>query len=612
MNILNNTKEYKKCIIKYIKRRKAMNKILKMFLSLMVLLGVTAGFDIPVQALTSGDYEYELLEDGTAKITGYTGTETELVISSAVAGTVRVTSIGEGAFATNETLTDVELPISITSIEEGAFASCSNLKNVVFANNLIKIGDGAFTYCNALTSVTIPENVIAIGECAYQACSNLTTINIGNSVETIGENAFADCPKLADINVSEINLHYSSVDGVLFNKDKTELIQYPIANTRTSYVVPEGVETIADGTFSNSVLTNITLPSTIKSIDASTFENCDRLVSINVNNSNPDYSSVNGILFDKNKIHLIKCPVNNQIKVYTVPNTVKYIGASAFTDVKSLTEVTVGKAVIDIGSDAFYNCSALRVVKIMNVNCNIADGALPKTIKLYSCPNSTTSKYAEKYNIELVTNHQYDNGKVTKATLKNNGKITYTCTLCKAAKATPVYRIKTVKLKSSSYTYNGKVKTPKPVIKDSKGKTISSKYYTLSYSKGRKNVGKYSVKVTFKGRYSGTKTLNFNIVPKSTSISKVTAGSKKFTVRWKKKSAQTSGYQIQYSTSKSFKNSKTVTIKSNKTTSKTISKLKAKKKYYVKVRTYKTVKANGKNVKIYSSWSKAKTVTTKK
>ncbi|MGN0522782.1 MAG: fibronectin type III domain-containing protein, partial [Eubacterium sp.] len=111
----------------------------------------------------------------------------------------------------------------------------------------------------------------------------------------------------------------------------------------------------------------------------------------------------------------------------------------------------------------------------------------------------------------------------------------------------------------------------------------------------------------FKGKYSGTKTLYFYIKPKSTSISSLTAGSKKFTVKWKKQATQTTGYQIQYSTSSKFSNAKTVTISKNSTTSKTISSLSAKKKYYVRVRTYKVV--NG--TKYYSSWSKAKYVTTK-
>ena len=204
---------------------------------------------------------------------------------------------------------------------------------------------------------------------------------------------------------------------------------------------------------------------------------------------------------------------------------------------------------------------------------------------------------------------------VTKATPTANGKIVNYCSVCKKTLSTTVIpKASSIKLKATSLTYNGKVRTPKVIVKDRTGKTlVKNTDYTVSYAKGRKYVGKYAVKITFKGKYSGTKTLYFTIKPKATSISSLKAGSKKFTVKWKKQATQTTGYQVQVATNKKFKkNKKTVTIKKQKTTKTTVKKLKAKKKYYVRVRTYKTVKINGKSIRIYSGWSKAKTVTTKK
>jgi len=160
---------------------------------------------------------------------------------------------------------------------------------------------------------------------------------------------------------------------------------------------------------------------------------------------------------------------------------------------------------------------------------------------------------------------------------------------------------------SLTYTYNGKTKKPSVTVKDSKGKTISSKYYTVTYASGRKNVGKYKVTVKFKGNYSGTKTLYLTINPGKTTVKKVTGAKKSVKVYVTKKTTQVSGYQIQYSTSKKFTSAKTKTISSAKTTSATIKSLKAKKTYYVRVRTYKTV--NGK--KYYSGWSSYKSAKTK-
>lgn len=163
-------------------------------------------------------------------------------------------------------------------------------------------------------------------------------------------------------------------------------------------------------------------------------------------------------------------------------------------------------------------------------------------------------------------------------------------------------------LSTSNYTYTGKTRTPSVKVSVN-GKVLGTGDYTVKYASGRKNVGKYSVKVTLKSGDKTSKTLYFKILPKKTSIKKVTKAKKAFTVKWKKQTKQVSGYQVQYSTSKKFtaKTTKVKTIKSYKTTSKKVKKLKKKKTYYTRVRTYKTVKGT----KYYSGWSKAKSVKTK-
>lgn len=165
---------------------------------------------------------------------------------------------------------------------------------------------------------------------------------------------------------------------------------------------------------------------------------------------------------------------------------------------------------------------------------------------------------------------------------------------------------KSVSLSTTTYTYDGKVKKPKVTAKDKKGKKIAAKYYTVKYPSGRKNVGTYTVKVTFKGKYKGTKSASFKIVPKGTAVSSVSAGKKSFTVKWKKQATQTTGYQVQYAENSRFKSASSKTVSKNSTTSLKVNG-KPIKKYYVRVRTYKKVgKTN-----YYSSWSKASSVTTK-
>ncbi len=194
-----------------------------------------------------------------------------------------------------------------------------------------------------------------------------------------------------------------------------------------------------------------------------------------------------------------------------------------------------------------------------------------------------------------------------KATLNGNGKTEIRCTDCGYVSDTEViYAPKKIKLSASSYTYNGKKKTPSVTVKDTKGKKLTEGTdYTVKYSKGRKSPGKYTVTVTFKGNYSGTKKLTFKIIPKKTVLSKVKAGSKNFTVLWKTVSGVT-GYEVQYSTSEKFtkKTTKTATVKKSSAKKYTIKKLKKGKKYYVKVRAYKIV--SGK--KLYGAWSTVKSV----
>ena len=227
--------------------------------------------------------------------------------------------------------------------------------------------------------------------------------------------------------------------------------------------------------------------------------------------------------------------------------------------------------------------------------------------KYFSDAAGTTEIAANSWVISALG---HDNqSKIVPATTSKDGYTADVCSRCgEVSNKVTISAIKTITLKSTSVTYTGKTLKAAVTVKDKKGKTVSSKYYTVSY-KNNKNIGKATVTIRFKGNYSGTVKKTFNIVPKATTISKVEAAKKGFKVTWKKQTTQTTGYEIQYSTDKNFKKAvKTVTISKNKTTSKSITKLVAKKKYYVRIRTYKRV---GKT-KYYSGWSKISNVTTKK
>lgn len=204
---------------------------------------------------------------------------------------------------------------------------------------------------------------------------------------------------------------------------------------------------------------------------------------------------------------------------------------------------------------------------------------------------------------------------ITPATTAKDGKIIAKCSGCGKICSKIIPRIKSITLSTTNYIYSGKSRKPAVKVKDRKGKVLSGKSdYKITYSTGRTSVGQYRVRVTLKGNYKGTIVKTFNIKPKSTTITKVKGASKKLIVDWKAQKSQTTGYQIQYSSSSRFtsKTSVTLTVASNKVTEKAIKKLKAKKKYYVRIRTYKNVKVNGKVTKICSEWSGYKRAVTGK
>ncbi len=207
-----------------------------------------------------------------------------------------------------------------------------------------------------------------------------------------------------------------------------------------------------------------------------------------------------------------------------------------------------------------------------------------------------------------ATGHDYKDV-ITKATLTKDGSIENKCANCgKVKSTTKIPHIDKITLSKTSYVWDGNAKNPTVTVKDAKGKTVDTKYYTVTKDSGRKDVGSYAYKITFKTNYSGSKTLSFVINPKKTSITSVSALSKGFQIKWKAQTKQTTGYEIRYATKSSMSDAVSVKVDKTSTTSKKITKLKATKKYFVQIRTYKKVGTKT----YYSDWSDPKSVTTKK
>lgn len=214
-----------------------------------------------------------------------------------------------------------------------------------------------------------------------------------------------------------------------------------------------------------------------------------------------------------------------------------------------------------------------------------------------------------------ATGHTEGTPVIVKATVKKDGSITSKCIKCaKVLNSTIINKVNTIKLSKNHGIYNNKTQHPSILVKDSKGNILEQGTdYKVSWAKGMKKAGIYNVKIIFTGRYNGTTEQTYKICPKGTNISNVKISKKWVVLEWKKQGKQTSGYQIQYSLNKKFtkKTVKKIIVKNNKTVSISVKSGKTDKKYYIRIRTYKNVKTGGKTVKVFSGWSKIKTVKTK-
>lgn len=228
----------------------------------------------------------------------------------------------------------------------------------------------------------------------------------------------------------------------------------------------------------------------------------------------------------------------------------------------------------------------------------------------YTCIHCGES-YTEKI---PATGHKFQTMAV-KAGMAKEGSFTEICIICKnIGSEQMVAAVKSVRLSKTSYSYSGKKQKPSVTVMDRLQKRLKEGTdYTLTYPVNSKNVGIYTVTIQFRGNYEGTKKRTFQISPKKTAILRLSAGKKSFTIKWKKQKNQVNGYEIAYSISSKFPKKMTKTVATGKSaSSKTISKLKAGKKYYVRFRAYKTVKVQGGQKKLYAGWSKVKTVKVKK
>ena len=303
------------------------------------------------------------IPDGLKIIDKYAFYECDRLQSISIPGSVE--DIGDSAFYLCKNLTNVELNSGLKTIGEKAFYGCESWASIEIPDTVTRIGFGSFDSCTSLVSIVVPDSVEYLGSYAFFQCKSLTTAYIGKGVKNDHDQVFVLCKSLEAINVDPNNNHFSSADGVLYNKDATALIRYPEGKAADMFVIPETVTTIGANAFVKcNSLASITISKNVGTIDKDAFDLFDSVQSFSVVTDNPNFSSEDGILYDKGKSTLLRYPPACPSTTFTVPDSVTVIADSACGNCRYLVSVTVPGTVKEICNSAFYDCDSLTSVEL--------------------------------------------------------------------------------------------------------------------------------------------------------------------------------------------------------------------------------------------------------
>lgn len=304
--------------------------------------------------------------------------------------------IGYKAFASNQKLSNLELPQGIKTIKAKAFIDCVNLKRIVLPSSIEEIGVGAFAGCDSLETIviernpnyivvngmlidrknkalmrstrsvsekcTIPREVISIQARVFER-SNVLEIILPRNLERLDKNAFVFCGNLQRFDIDDYNEHYSTIDGVLHTKDKSKLVRFPMGYKGVNYIIEDTVSHIADGAFSGAAhIETITFTSNLKSIGLKAFEYCRKISSLVL----PSGVEIIGERAFQYCDHLSSI---------MLPLSIREIGDYAFCGCFSIQTLNIPKGVKKIGHSAFKDCSALKRIVIQDNVDFIGDGA---------------------------------------------------------------------------------------------------------------------------------------------------------------------------------------------------------------------------------------------
>ena len=393
-----------------------------------------------------------------------------------------VTSIGNDAFSWCSSLTDISIPNSVTSIGNDAFSCCSSLTDISIPNSVTSIGDYAFSNCGSLTDIAIPDSVTSIGNAAFANCNNLEKVDIDNKNKnyfdvngipfskntnemliypehnnseslsipsgivktckiysttlktlnipaTVTELGEIKCNCLENINVNEQNPNYRSIDGVLYSKDMTQLITFPLSSSITDLVIPESVTNVNCSFNYSKNLKNISISKNLSYFGLYLTLYGDKIENIFVDEENQAYYGKNGIMFSKSTNELVAYPQNNKTKTFEIPEGTESISSWSYLDnCKYLENVVIPESLTVFFAGGLYKCPNLKNIYVDDKNpeyCDI-DGVLyskdKKTLLLYPIGRKETTYDICKQTDTISDTSFWGNSYLTHITIPNNVK----------------------------------------------------------------------------------------------------------------------------------------------------------------------------------------------
>lgn len=458
------------------------------------------------------EFVYSYIDDNNIKIEAYNGSDTDLMIPSAIDG-YTVKEIGNSAFEAKE-LTSVIIPDTVSSIGRYAFYNCNQLKRVTMPCSA-EIMSKAFYGCDSVDKVVLTKGtgqmtnyssdpfllekdnsfmqtpwyrskwkadvvlcngIKNIGNYTFYKCNNVQSVTIPKTVSSLGIKAFYLNNALQNINVSPDNQNYCDVNGVLYSKDKSTLIVYPAGKSEISYDIVDKATDISDYAFSfcqNLKILNFS--DSLKNMGASSIYDCEALKQVNVPENNKVYCSSDGVLYSKDKSTLVYYPSGKEDKDFSMLSDTTTIGERAvcFTKLESIKisqgvteisqyafysnrsaiEITVPKSVKHIDKNAFYMCTSLTKITVCSYDCEFVENPIPSNATIYTCTGSTAQAYAEEYGNPVVSiGHRYVD-KVLSSSCTESGYVLKECTVCGDSYVTD-------EVQSAGHQYTEKVINP--------------------------------------------------------------------------------------------------------------------------------------------------------